>query len=81
MINVLKGLDNIIDDIKPYADTLGVGPVVRLVDTVLEIGTSVLDRVTQGVDVLASDDEAYVRDLLTRLRAENKSLNEKIKDS
>lgn len=81
IVSVLKNLDQVIEDVKPLADIAGLGSVIRLVDTVVEIGVNTLDRVEEGHEVLASEDVAYIRSLIDKLREENAILNQRVKDS
>ena len=78
MIEILRVLDETLEKMKPIASVVGMGSVVKLADTILAVGTSVLENYKTGSIVISSEDAAEIEIMLKRVQDENDALHDKI---
>lgn len=81
IVTLLKQLEELVEMAKPLADIIGQGSVIKMADNAIEIATNVLNAYEQAQIVLASDDETYIREMITRMQAENDTLAQQIKNA
>lgn len=78
MIEILRVLDETLDKMKPLASVVGLGSVVKLADTILTVGTNVLENYKTGSIAISSKDAAEIEAMLKRVQDENAALHDKI---
>ena len=78
MIEILRVLDETLEKMKPIASVVGMGSVVKLADTILAVGTSVLENYKTGSIAISSEDAAEIEIMLKRVQDENDTLHDKI---
>ena len=78
MIEILRILDEALEKMKPIAGVVGLGSVVKLADTILTVGTSVLENYKTGAVAISSEDAAEIEIMLRRVQDENDALHDKI---